>query len=87
MLALIACGTGVYLGLKFNVLALLPISGLGAGAYVVVSWSSGNGLLRSLVLVIIPLVAVQLGYFVGLTARDGYRHLLIRLKLGQSRQA
>jgi len=87
MLALIACGAGLYLGLKFNVLALLPLSGLGAGAYVIVSWSSGTGLLRSLVFVIVPLIAVQLGYFVGLTARDGYRHLLIRLKFGQSRRA
>jgi hypothetical protein len=35
MLLLIACGAGIYLGLHFNILVLLPFSILGAGALLV----------------------------------------------------
>jgi hypothetical protein len=31
MLPILACGAGIYVGLHFNVLALLPLSILGAG--------------------------------------------------------
>lgn len=84
MLALLACVAGLYMGLKFNVLVLLTFPLLGAGAYVVAACSAGSGLLHSLSLVIVPLVAVQLGYFLGLTARHDYRTLLSRLKMSKS---
>lgn len=87
MLTLSACISGLYLGLKFNILALLPFSLLGAGAYVALSCSNGSSLLHSLSAVLVPLVAVQFGYFLGLTARHDYRTLLTRFRTGQSRQA
>lgn len=87
MLALLACGAGLFLGLNFNILALLPVSVLGAGAYIVTSMFAGASLFQSACLVIIPLIAVQLGYFAGLTARDAYKQLRVRLKLGQSGRA
>jgi hypothetical protein len=85
MLALLACSIGLYVGLRLNVLALLPLSMLGSGAYILVYWSAGS--LHSAGQLIPALFAIQLGYFLGLTARESYRHLLVRLKIGQSWRA
>lgn len=86
MLALLACCAGIYLGLHFNILALLPFTLLGAGAFIASSLTSGQGLLESFGSLIIPMIAVQAGYMLGLTARESYAHLLVRLKIGQSRR-
>jgi hypothetical protein len=86
MLALLACCAGIYLGLHFNILALLPFTLLGAGAFIASSLTSGQGLLESFASLIIPMIAVQAGYMLGLTARESYAHLLVRLKIGQSRR-
>ena len=87
MLPLIACGVGIYVGLHFNVLALLPLSVLGAGAYVVTAWSSGQGLLNGLIAVILPIIAVQVGYFIGVTTRPAYLHLRSRINIRHSERA
>ena len=87
MLPLLACGAGIYVGLHFNVLALLPLSVLGAGAYVVSAWSSGQSLLNSLAAVVLPIIAVQAGYFLGLTTRPAYLHLRSRFNIRHSERA
>ena len=87
MLPLIACGVGIYVGLHFNVLALLPLSVLGAGAYVVTAWSNGQGLLSSMAAVILPIIAVQVGYFLGVTTRPAYLHLRSRINIRHSERA
>ncbi|MBR0697755.1 hypothetical protein [Bradyrhizobium lablabi] len=87
ILTLLACGAGLYLGLHFNILALLPFSVLGAGAFIVSSWSAGETPMHSAGLIILPLIGVQAGYFLGLIARETYGNLIVRLKLWQSRQA
>ena len=87
MLAILACSIGLYVGLRLNVLALLPLSVLGSGAYIAVCWSAGSNPLHSAGQLIPALIAIQLGYFLGLTARESYRHLLVRLKTGQSWRA
>ena len=87
MLPLIACGVGIYVGLHFNVLALLPLLVLGAGAYIVTAWSNGHGLLSSMAAVILPIIAVQVGYFLGVTARPAYAQLLSRLNIRHSERA
>jgi nitric oxide reductase large subunit len=84
MLPIIACVAGIYVGLHFNVLALLPLSVLGAGAYVVSAWSNGQGLLDALAVVALPIIAVQAGYFLGLTTRPTYSHLRARLSIRHS---
>jgi hypothetical protein len=86
MLAILACGFGIYVGLHFNVLVLLPLSFLGAGAFVASSWSSGHMFSESLVALIMPLFALQAGYMVGLTARDAYGHLRARFNIPQSKR-
>lgn len=87
MMPLLAFCLGVYLGLHFNVLVLGPICVLGAGAYFTVSTASGHGLSASLLWVLLLLVTVQIGYFLGLTARAPAAMLRARLNLGPSRQA
>jgi hypothetical protein len=87
MLLLITCGVGIYVGLHFNVLALLPLSVLGAGAYMVTAWSNGQGLLSSMAAVILPIIAVQVGYFLGVTTRPAYSHLRSRINIRHSERA
>ena len=84
MLPILACGAGIYVGLHFNVLALLPLSVLGAGAYIVSAWANGQSLLDGAAVVLLPIVAVQVGYFLGLTTRPAYLHLRSRLNIRHS---
>jgi hypothetical protein len=84
MLPLLACGAGVYLGLYFNILVLLPLSMLGVAAFVLSSWASGQS--YGVAALLVPLICSQAGYMLGLTARETYGHLLARLNIGQSRR-
>ena len=84
MLPILACGAGIYVGLHFNILALLPLSVWGAGAYLVSAWANGQGLLDGIVVVALPIIAVQAGYFLGLTTRPAYLHLRSRLNIRHS---
>ena len=84
MLPVLACGAGVYLGLYFNLLALLPFSVLATGAYILSAWQSGQSFLPSVWNLLFPIIAIQAGYMLGLTARDAYRQILQRLRAVQS---
>jgi hypothetical protein len=86
MLPLIACGAGFYLGLHFNILVLLPFSFLGAGAYFLSPWAEGQTLFDSISVLCFPMVSIQAGYMVGLTAREAYAQLLGRLNIRQSKR-
>lgn len=84
MLPILACGAGIYVGLHFNILALLPLSVLGAGAYIVSAWANGQGLMDSITVVLLPILTVQVGYFLGLTSRPAYFHLRSRFNIRHS---
>jgi nitric oxide reductase large subunit len=84
MLPILACGAGIYVGLHFNILALLPLSMLGAGAYLVTAWANGQSLLDGLAVVALAIITVQVGYFLGLTTRPAYLHLRSRLNIRHS---
>jgi hypothetical protein len=86
MLPLLACGAGVYLGLNFNILVLLPVSVVAAGAFIFSSCASGQSFLDSASIVLFPLISVQAGYMLGLTAREPYGQVLTRLNIGQSKR-
>jgi hypothetical protein len=86
MLVVLACGFGIYVGLHFNVLALLPLSFLGAGALIFSSWSSAYSFSEGVVVLILPFFALQAGYMIGLTAREAYGHLRARFKIAQSKR-
>jgi hypothetical protein len=84
MLPLLACGAGIYLGLNFNILALLPVSLLGLGTYIFASLSSEYGSSWSLQVGLLPFISMQAGYMIGLTGRGAYAQILARLGSTQS---
>jgi hypothetical protein len=84
MLPLLAFGAGIYLGLHFNILTLMPFSVLGAGAFICSSWASGQSFFGSAIALLFPLISVQAGYMVGLTSREAYQQLRVRLNIGQT---
>ena len=84
MLLLVACGTGIYLGLHFNIWVLLPSSFLAVVALIFVSWSSDQSLFDSAGVLLVALIAVQAGFMLGLTVRETCGQLLARLNIGQS---
>jgi hypothetical protein len=86
MLAILACVSGIYLGLNFRVLILLPLSLLGVGFFLLSPWSSGSSFSESFRDVLLPLLFLQAGYMLGLTARGAYSHLAGRVKLVQSKR-
>jgi len=86
MSLILACGAGIYIGLYFNILALLPFTILGAGAFIASAWASGQSPLESAVALVLPLICCQAGYMLGLTARDIYSQVLARFNIGQSRR-
>ena len=86
MLPLLACAAGIYLGLHFNILVLLPFSLLGAGAYIFSPWAASQSLIDSATVLLFPMVSVQAGYMLGLTARESYMQLRTRLNIGHSKR-
>lgn len=86
MLLLFAFAAGIYLGLYFNILVLAPFCLLGAGAYLATSISAGQSLLGAATALVLPLVAVQIGYFLGLISRDALSVFLVRLNLRPSKR-
>jgi hypothetical protein len=86
MLAILACVSGIYLGLNFRVLILLPLSLLGAGSFLFACWPSGSSFSESFKDTLLPLLFLQAGYMLGLTARGAYIHLAERVKLVQSKR-
>jgi hypothetical protein len=86
MSLILACRAGVYIGLYFNVLALFPFTILGAGAFIMSAWASGQKPARQRHNLGAPLISCQAGYMLGLTARGVYGQVLSRLNFGQSKQ-
>jgi hypothetical protein len=84
MLPLLVCIAGIFLGLYFKVLVLLPISLIGSAIFVLVNLSSGLSPYANLGDLLFPLISGQAGYMMGLTGRDTYGHILARLHAVQS---
>lgn len=84
MLIILACLAGVLLGLTFNVLVLFPVTIAGAFAYAILSQEQGLGAVIAAIL--IPAIALQAGYMIGLTGRDTFGQLLARLNIAQSKR-
>jgi hypothetical protein len=84
MLPLLACAGGICLGLHFNILILLPFSVLGAGAFISSSIASGHSFLESAAALVVPMILLQAGYMLGLTARESYGQVVAWLSNSQS---
>ena len=86
MMPLLACGVGIYIGLNFNILALVPLSIVAGTAALAASWLSGQGLFGGNHLFLLPLMAIQAGYMIGLTARDAVAQLRLRANPDQAKR-
>ena len=84
MLPLFVCIAGIFLGLYFNVLALLLVCLIGTTIFVLISLSFGLSIYFGFPDLLFPLILGQAGYMLGLTARDAYGHILARLHAAQS---
>ena len=84
MLIILACLTGVLLGLTFNVFILFPVMIAGILAYAFLSQSQGFG--AATAAIVIPAISLQAGYMIGLTGRDTFAQLLARLNIAQSKR-
>jgi hypothetical protein len=84
MLLLLACMTGIFLGLRFNVLVLVPISLIGTAVFCFLNLASGFSFYANFWDLLLPLIAGQAGYMLGLTGRDAYGYLLARFQAFQS---
>ena len=84
MLPLLACIAGIFLGLFFNALVLLPISLIGSAIFILVNLSSGLSFYDNLGDFLFPLISGQAGYILGLTGLGAYGHIMARFQAAQS---
>lgn len=78
---------GVWVGLYFQVLVLVPLT-LCALVYcdIAAMWG-GLSVTAALCSVVVPVIALQGGYMIGLTGRDPFHQALARFSGEQSRRA
>jgi hypothetical protein len=84
MLPVLVCVAGIFLGLYFNVLVLLPASLIGSAIFVMVNVSSGLSFYADVGDLLVPLISGQAGYMLGLCGRESYGHMLARFHAVQS---
>ena len=85
MVPLLVCIAGIFLGLHFNVLILLPVSIIGGAVFIFADPGSGASY-ASMRGLLFGFFSLQGGYMLGLTGRDAYAKLLSRLNAIQSTQ-
>jgi hypothetical protein len=84
MVALLVCLAGIFLGLHFKVLILLPVSMIGSAAFIFADLSSGVSAYACMGDLLLVFISLQGGYMLGLTGRDAYGNILTRLHAIQS---
>jgi hypothetical protein len=84
MLLLLVCIAGIFFGLYFRVLVLLPASLIGSAIFFLINLSSGLSFYAGLGDLLFLLISGQASYMLGLTARDTYGHILARFHAVQS---
>jgi hypothetical protein len=87
MLPIVALVAGIYLGLNFNILILLPLSVLGAGAFFCSHWAADQGIFYSVGSLLLSIFSAQVGYMIGAMARERYGRLIESLNVGQSKRS
>lgn len=84
MLLLLACAAGIFLGLNFNALVLLPVSFIFGAIFMFDNISSGSTFYAHLGDLLVALICAQAGYMLGLVGRDTYAQILARFQSLQS---
>ena len=84
MLIVLAALVGVFIGLNFKAVILIPVFLFGAVAYSALSIEHGFG--ANALAIVVAAVSVQGGYMIGLTGRDLFSQMLVRLNIVQSKR-
>jgi hypothetical protein len=84
MVPLLVCLAGIFLGLRFKALILLPVSMIGSAAAIFADLSSDASAYACIGDLLLAFISLQAGYMLGLTGRDAYGNILTRLHATQS---
>jgi hypothetical protein len=87
VLLIIACSTGIFCGLYYKFLVLIPLTLVTAIACSTAAALHGQSISASLLVTVIPAVGLQGGYMIGLTGRDRLSQLLSHLSPVNSERA
>jgi hypothetical protein len=86
VLLIVAFVAGIFLGLYYNLLVLVPLTLAAALVFSAAALLHGQTVSAALFAVIIPAIALQGGYMIGLTSRDVLSQFLSRLNAAQSKR-
>jgi len=87
MVFLIAASVaGIFLGLYYNLLVLVPVTMAAAVVFSGAALWHGETVSTALLAIVIPAIGLQGGYMIGLTSRDVLSQFLSRLNAAQSKR-
>jgi transaldolase len=86
VLLIVASVAGIFLGLYYNLLVLVPVTMAAAVALSAVALWHAETVSTALFAIAIPAIGLQGGYMIGLTSRDVLSQFLSRLNAAQSKR-
>jgi hypothetical protein len=86
VLLIVASAAGIFLGLYYHLLVLVPVTMAAAVVFSAVALWHGETVSTALVAIVIPAIGLQGGYMIGLTSRDVLSQFLSRLNAAQSKR-
>jgi hypothetical protein len=79
VLLFVSCAAGIFFGLYYNFLVLIPLTLAAVIACSAAALVNGQTVSMSLLSVVLPAVSLQGGYMIGLTSRDLLGYIVSRL--------
>ena len=86
ILLIVASLAGIFFGLYYNFLVLIPLTLAAAITCSTVAVQAGGSAGSALLAIIIPAIGLQAGYMIGLTSRDTFGEFLNRHVGAQSKR-
>jgi hypothetical protein len=86
ILLIVASVAGIFFGLYYNFLVLIPLTLAAALACSAAALLHGENVSAALFAIVIPAIGLQGGYMIGLTSRDVLSQFLSRLNAAQSKR-
>jgi hypothetical protein len=86
VLLIVASVAGIFFGLYYNFLVLIPLTLAAAAACSAAALLHGQTVSAALFAIVIPAIGLQGGYMIGLTSRDVLSQFLSRLNAAQSKR-
>jgi hypothetical protein len=85
-LLIVTCMAGVFFGLYYNFLVLIPLTLAAAATCGSAALFHDQSISSALLAIVIPAVGLQGGYMIGLTGRDLFDQLLARFSGAESKR-